>query len=110
MSRIDHATALAGEMEQALGPAPAAMPPGVASALTVSDGGPAGVFLMSLLGYLQTVAKQAIDTPEERQRLKAAVLGVFDTYAAPRLPPMLAMVLRLSLDSFVTNALETAGA
>lgn len=65
-----------------------------------------GSFQMTVVQYILSLGKQAIDTPEERQKLKDAVLKAFDTYLAPYLGPVMLRIARKSLDNFVTNALE----
>ncbi len=68
-----------------------------------------GTFLMTVLNYIGSFVKTSIDTPEERQRIKDAVLAAFDSYVAPSLGPMVRIAIRMSLDAIVTNALETFG-
>ena len=74
-----------------------------------TSSGAVGAFLWAVWAYLSEFVKQGIDTPEERQRVKAAVMASFDAYVAPRLGTQLAAAVRKSLDSLVSNMLETFG-
>lgn len=62
-------------------------------------------FLQGLDDYLVALAKQAIDTPEERAAIVAHVLAGYDTYVAPRLGPLMSRVFRKNLKTILDDVL-----
>ena len=62
-------------------------------------------FLNALESYLLTLGKQAIDTPEERASIEAAIQAGFDKFVAPLMRPIAAAVVRKNLMAFIDDML-----
>lgn len=65
----------------------------------------AGTFLRLVLDQLKSLAVQQVDTEEERDQIKDAILALADRFVAPKFPWGWALVRR-SLDSFLDERLD----
>lgn len=65
-----------------------------------------GTFIRTVTEWLKGIAREQIDTEEERDNIIAVVLTAADQYVAPRFPPALWKFVRNSVDKFLDDALD----
>jgi hypothetical protein len=65
-----------------------------------------GTYLRGFIDYLKSLARQAVDTEEERDAIVEAALKVADKLVAPRFPPSLWAITRNVIQAYADAAID----